>query len=391
MLMKNASVGVLKKPKKQAEALDKLNNSSVKIIVLSPDKEGQNGRINYMKFKSKRKFPYIYYDYIFKKYQLVENTINLNSYDYIIMRYPGSDKTGIKFVSNFNIIFEMHTKEQDQLLAKIKSRSSIASKIVRIIKLYLENRYFKSILEKSEGIIANSVELRKYILNQLKKKIPAVTIPNGINIKGIPQTGFKKFNGKELDMVFIGSRPDVWHGLDRLIYSIAHYKKKNKTLRIKLHLICKVKEKDIKAPSTHLHGIEFYGLKFGSELDNIMKNMHLAICPLALYRKGLSETSSLKTAEYMARGIPFIIAYDDTGLIDEKNIHKYYLRFPNDASFIDFDRIITFLNEINKNRCEISNKMRQYAIENLDWTVQMKQYFKFINSIAKGDISSLKQ
>lgn len=389
--MENSSVGVLKKIKEQAKALDLLLDKSIDIIALNPDREEQNGRINYMKFKSKRKCPYIYYDYIFKKYQLIENTINLNSYDYIILRYPGSDKTGIKFVSNFNIIFEIHTKERCQLLAKIKSKNSIASKIARTIKLYLENRYFRSIFKKSEAIITNSVELQKYIINQLKKKIPAITIPNGVNVKDMPQTGFKKFNGKELDMVFISSRPDVWHGLDRLIHSIAHYKKKNKTLKINLHVICKIKEKDKKALSTHSHSIKFYGLRFGSELDNIMKKMHLAICPLALYRKGLNETSSIKTGEYIARGIPFIIAYNETGLPNEENIPDCYLTFPNDDSFIDFDRIIRFLNEINMNRCKISNKMRLYAIENLDWTVQMKQYLQFINSIAKGDISSLKQ
>jgi hypothetical protein len=48
----------------------------------------------------------------------------------------------------------------------------------------------------------------------------------------------------------------------------------------------------------------------------IMAGADVAIGPLALHRKGLSEASSLKVAEYLSYGIPVILGNSETAFPD---------------------------------------------------------------------------
>jgi len=382
--MENSSVGVLKKIKDQAKALDLLQDKTIDIIVLNPNREEQNGRIKYIKFKSKRKFPFIGYDYLFKKYKLIENSIASKNYDYIILRYPGADKTGVSFINEHKVILEAHGKVNNVLQAKLNSKTSIFKKIIRNIRLYLENKYATKIFYNCNGFIAVSDEIREYYLNKTDSKLPSIIVSNGCNVTQVKKTGFKNFNNKELDVVFVASRPETWHGLDRLIYSIEKYKKDTGSVNIRLHLVGSICKNDIKKYTTNLENIYFHGVKFGSEFDKIMRNMHIAICPLALYRKKLNETSAIKTCEYIARGIPFILSYKDTILQDIFDDYKFYLTIPNDSSLIDFGVVTKFMNKMTENKNEIINYMRKYAFEYADWTVKMKELIDFTNRLNRS-------
>ena len=89
--------------------------------------------------------------------------------------------------------------------------------------------------------------------------------------KIIKKTGFKKFDGSSLNLVTINSTPAPWHGLDKIISSINQY---NGKVKINFHIVGKIAKDDIKNIPVDCSKIIFHGLKYGEELDEIMKNMN---------------------------------------------------------------------------------------------------------------------
>lgn len=381
-LTKSASIGVFNKARQQAKSLNKLQNNNLEIIVLNTSKNCQDDKIKYINIRQNRKFPLIFYDYLFRKYTLIEKSIeDLNKYDFLILRYPGSDRSAIKFCQKYNVILEFHSDIFSELQLKINSKAYFHRKLIWFIRLQLEKKHLRKILERCRGIITNSNELRKFFIKNFELEIPIINISNGVDVSSVKQTGFKRFTGKELDIVFVGSRPDLWHGLDRLINAIENYEKENENLVIRFHLVGKINERDLKVDDNNLNHVFFCGPKFGRQLDELMCNMHLAVGPLALFRKRLNATSSIKIPEYIARGIPFILSYYDEGLNFVKRNRSFFLIFPNDNSLINIHKVIDFVIEMNKKRKEIIKYTREYAIKHLDWSIKMRQYLDFVNHL----------
>jgi hypothetical protein len=61
----------------------------------------------------------------------------------------------------------------------------------------------------------------------------------------------------------------------------------------------------------------------------------VAIGPLALHRKGLTEASALKVAEYLAYGIPVILANAEAAFPDGA---PFLLEIPNTEDNVDVSR-----------------------------------------------------
>jgi hypothetical protein len=88
-------------------------------------------------------------------------------------------------------------------------------------------------------------------------------------------------------------------------------------------------------------------------------------------------TSELKSREYCARGIPFIIACGDSDFPPD---FPAILKLLPDESPIDMHRVILFASVISRDSDHAQN-MRHYARENLDWSVKMKKLKMFLESL----------
>jgi hypothetical protein len=119
--------------------------------------------------------------------------------------------------------------------------------------------------------------------------------------------------------------------------------------------------------------IEHLGYKNKSDIDQLINNVHLGISTLALHKKQLMEASTLKTREYVARGLPFIYAYTDPDLNEDSK--EFALEFPNDDSLIDMEKVIEFAKKALEDK-ELPQKMRKYAEEHLDYEVKMKKLYQ---------------
>jgi hypothetical protein len=126
--------------------------------------------------------------------------------------------------------------------------------------------------------------------------------------------------------------------------------------------------------------VEFLGKLYGARLEEVFENTHLAFSPLAWFRKKINEGCALKTREYLARGLPFIIGHGDPDLDYAEN---YFLSILPDNSPVDMHHVVEFAEEVLKTR-GVSRAMREFAETRVDWKIKMLEMWEFLKSVSKG-------
>ena len=379
--MSGMSPGVQNRIIGMAQGLRSLNRSEdVDFFFLNNKKDARDEAVRFVLFKE-RYFPLHFYDRLFHRFDLIEKNIDLRSYDYIILRYPKADASGIDFMTRYKVITEHHTLELQYSKSFLNSNISSWLRITKKVRLKQESDYGQRILKNATGIIGVTDEIRKFELTRAGRNIPSVAISNGILVNRINLTGFKLFEGRSINLVMLVSSSYPWNGLDRIISGINQYKG---GVDIRLHLIGGLKKNDIKYVGLDLSKVRFHGFQTGRSLDKLLKEMNLAIGPLALHRVGMSEACTLKIREYTARGIPFVLAYKDTDLSHVDVSDKFYLECENSDRPFDMDQVICFAEKMSRKGKAVSECMRNYAQKHMDWSSKMDQYIDFVKQIDNG-------
>lgn len=276
-----------------------------------------------------------------------------NEIDLVYIRYIQSSyffNNYLKFLKKLGkkIVLEIPTYPYDNEIEK----ENIFTKWDKKYRLELY-KYIDKIVTYSDD---------KYIWN-----IPCINISNGIDLEEIKLVEKKKHNSINFISV---SNCSFWHGIDRFLYSLLQYRKNGGKEKIKFYIVGEgtetAKLKKIVEDNIELQDIViFYGFKIGEELDEIYNNSDIGIGALASFRQGTNYGSSLKGAEYCAKGIPFVLGAKDNRFI---NCDFSYL-VSNDESLLDIEKII----EWYKNLKITSEEIRKYAEDNLTWDKQMKK------------------
>ena len=120
--------------------------------------------------------------------------------------------------------------------------------------------------------------------------------------------------------------------------------------------------------------IMFLGSLEGEKLNNEFKTADLAVSSLGLHRMGIQKGSTLKTKEYCARGIPFILSYKEEKINEDCN---FALKLPSDDSPIDINKVISFYDQI-KDDTDLPEKMNKFACDNYSWLKQMEKITDFL-------------
>lgn len=105
---------------------------------------------------------------------------------------------------------------------------------------------------------------------------------------------------------------------------------------------------------------------------------NLAIASLGIHRLGISWLSTLKSREYLAKGIPFI--YSGTIDVFAKNPVDFALQIPADDTPADFHSILSFYRNLYKKYSEeeLCDRIRKYAEKYVSMFSAMKltaEYF----------------
>lgn len=290
----------------------------------------------------------------------------------VYFRYPIADKLFLKFlksVKDYSIITEHQEKEGTcQYLVSLP------------IRYFTELLYGRRVRSLIDGFVAVTPEILEFEM----KNTPDVghklyiTIGNGINVKGTHLRQTPKIDDC-IKVLYVGSAYKP-HGIDRFLKGMKMWKKSN-AFPVKLSIAGNSSHlnyyKRITKRLNLINEVEFLGHQSGRKLDELFNKHHIALGNLAAHRKGLSYTSELKAREYCARGIPFILAAEDT---DFPSDFAFILKVPQGESYVDIKEVIKFAyNAVNERKTSL--QMRKYAIDNLDWTIKAKRMKSFFENL----------
>jgi hypothetical protein len=133
---------------------------------------------------------------------------------------------------------------------------------------------------------------------------PYLVMGNGINLERF-QHSPAPHNANPV-IVFIGSANEPWHGTDKILWLAQHLNSWRFDL-IGPH------PSDFKGIPEN---VVVHGFLNQREYESLVAQADAAIGPLSLYLIGKYESSPLKVREYLAFGLPTILAYQDTDFPD---------------------------------------------------------------------------
>ena len=292
---------------------------------------------------------------------------NKNTYDFVYIRYMPSN-LGLLYLlkylkkRNIKVFLEIPTYPYYPEMQK-NVKSIIYKKIDQFITMRLKKYVFKIILTTEVDLLFG---------------IDTITINNSIDPDIIT------FNEKKVHSTInlMGlANIQRWHGYDKVIQALDHYYKSKKCTEIvKFYIVGAGNEGVINQlkNAVEVYGLEEYvifcGPKVASELDDIYSIMDIGISSLALDRAGGGH-NPVKTKEYLGKGLPVIIGYEDKLLNNE--IPFVFNILSNDNQ-LDILEVIDWYKSLQIT----SKEIREFACRNLSWKSEMS---KIINSLEAKD------
>lgn len=370
------SPGVFKKLEDKAK-VSKENYLDIDFYLINPSQNYSKENMYAIKVFNEKIPTHFLRILVFRVFKIVniKKLIPLDKYDAIILRYPLIDGFGtMRFAKEYGhkIFTEHHTDEVAELFS--------LSRGVDIARGYLEKYFSGKFLSHLKGIIGVTDEIRKVELAKTNTKLYSATIANGINPKSFSRTGYIPFDGKVLNLIFVASEFSLWHGLEKLLGLLESY---DGDVFLSLKLIGNLTQKQIdmvNAINTKNVSIYIVGKAYGDDLDNHMKDANLAISSLALSIKNMKEACTLKSREYIVRGLPFIYAYKDTDLNGDESFAK---RFEEDN--ISLEEVIKFAEFTSLNREKIESEMLKYT-NIVSWKNKLIQMRNFVETSLAEEI-----
>lgn len=288
--------------------------------------------------------------------------------DIIYLRWPGSGRTFFSVLRGCGkrTIITEHQSIETVELHSVKGYRSLVT----------ESLFGRLARRKIQAFVGVTKEICDYEVDRsCDPGKPCLVNGNGIDVASVPLRTPADFNRKNLDLLCV-AQVAKWHGLDRLIRGMAEYKG---SVNVRLHIVGDGSEvpnlkklvSDLKLESS----VIFHGFKTGEELDEFFDESHIAVGSLGGHRKSVSETSELKAREYCARGTPYICSLPDA---DFPADFPYILRVPSNEDPIDIEQVVSFAERVCSEK-DHPQLMREYAINNLDWSIKMKKLIDFMN------------
>ncbi len=362
------SPGIFKKLEDKAK-ISRENNLGIDFYLLNPEKALVDKNLYVMK----QEYKYIPFRFLktvfFRLFKMcsIMKLIRLEEYDAIVLRYPLVDgfcntKYALKYGKK--TITEHHTNEISELIA--------VGRPIDILRAFIEKNFSGNFLSKMAGCIGVTNEIVQIQAKKIDIFIPRMAIANGINPDSYKKIDFVSFDKKTLKMLFIATEFSPWHGLESILNAIANY---TGECNITLHLVGSVNQNQRKIIQDRLSKsveIVIHGKLYGEDLDRLFIHINIAISSLSMSKNNMLEGSTLKSREYIVRGIPFIYAYKDTDLVGDEIFAKRF-----EETKINIEEIIQFASDVSIQREDVLKAMAQKEID-ISWLNKLKQIKSFV-------------
>lgn len=227
----------------------------------------------------------------------------VESYDLILLRHMVHSFRELRFIQKYGdkVLTVHHTREAKELLELLPFPFNIISAgIEHLIGSYS--------IYKARALVAVTSELKDYEIARSKSHtgpLGSFVYPNGIVFS---RRGIVDRRGEVPEFVFVASNFFSWHGLDRLLDSMAL-----DPSACVVHIVGLVSGRLLarceREPRIRLHGICNH-----SYLWKLYEQSWCGISSLALDRKGMRQACTLKTREYLEVGLPVYADHEDSAL-----------------------------------------------------------------------------
>lgn len=173
-----------------------------------------------------------------------------------------------------------------------------------------------------------------------------------------------------------------WHGYDRFLKGMARYYRSGGQRDIVLHVVGTGRAHNGLVVMVRMLELEsrviLHGYKFGDELDAIYNQCHIGLISLATQDKDVYVHSTLKSRDYLAKGLPTMA----TGMTDVfiGVDYKYNLELPADANAVNLQDVIDFYDGIygNATREQVIAEVRAFAERTVDINVTMAPVVNYL-------------
>lgn len=200
--------------------------------------------------------------------------------------------------------------------------------------------------------------------------VPCIDLMNGYDFSQVQLPTREK---SEIVHIMSVSATAFWHGYDRFIEGLHQYYENGGTENIVYHLVGNMMQEHKVA--VEKYGLQehviFHGRMSGEPLKKIFEESFIGIDVLGGHRKDYPVSSSLKSREYAAYGLPTITS-SPIDYISEG--YPYQFLAPYDDSPVDMQAVLDFYHGIydNKNGNDIAKEIRDYAFSRCDMRAAMK-------------------
>lgn len=299
------------------------------------------------------------------------NAVDLKDADYIYIRRPRfASREMIGFLADvkavnpaIKIIYEIPTFPYDKEMSSLKMRLA-KSKDVK----------YRKYLSKYVDYIAD-LSGTDYIF-----AIPTVQIINGIDLARVKERQHKAADDS-IHLLCVAMFMD-WHAADRIIEGIAEYENSPQAENVMLHLVGEGEKLPSLRSLTKSLKIEdrvvFHGYCDSHKMDELYDMCDVAVASLGFHRIGVDVASTLKTREYLAKGIPFVYS----GNIDVfvNNPVDFCMKIPADDSPVDIEDVVNFFRNLTEGEsvADLTSRIRAYAEEHVGMDAAMSNVVKLL-------------
>ncbi|MDO4413620.1 MAG: glycosyltransferase [Erysipelotrichaceae bacterium] len=200
--------------------------------------------------------------------------------------------------------------------------------------------------------------------------IPCIDLINGYDFSTIELPERERTDTVNVISVALTA---FWHGYDRFIKGLAEYYENGGNENIVYHYVGTVMPEHREYVKEHHldEHVIFYGKMSGEPLKELMKRCFIGLDVLGGHRKDYPVSSSLKSREYFAYGIPMITSSPIDFLPKDS---PYQFLVPYDDSPVDMKKMLEYYHGYydGKDCNELAKKMREYGKEVCDMSITMK-------------------
>ncbi len=198
--------------------------------------------------------------------------------------------------------------------------------------------------------------------------VPTLRFTNGIDLSKINPVIPKEKKDDCINLCAVSSF-EKWHGYERVLKSMGEYYANNGKQNIVFHMVGDGTEMKLYKDTVERYNIQnhviFYGRQYGQALDDIYNITDVAVDVFGMYRKNNEVSCSLKSREYLAKGLP-VISGCMIDVLEDVPQFEYFKQFPNNNTLIDINDIVDFYKkayECGKSKEAVVKIIREFAEE----------------------------